>query len=220
MLLAIDTAGPWVSLCAERPGKEPRSARRDTRLDHNETLSLLLSEVLAGLEPPRFSAVAVDVGPGSFTGTRVGVAFALGLAAGWGVPAVPVSTFAMAAELAPADAAEVAVAFPIVRDSWCRAHLERTRTGWREVSVAEVARRDAAAVPSGVPLIVPWGELPGGTAPPAGWIPAQHVLHCAARDSVAARSAERPVRVRYLGPSQAERNYRARLNHDPRRRQG
>jgi tRNA threonylcarbamoyl adenosine modification protein YeaZ len=220
MLLAIDTAGPWVAICAGHPQKGLQGTRRATRLDHNETLSSLLSKVLAGLEPPRFEAVAVDVGPGSFTGTRVGVAFALGLAAGWGIPAVPVTTFAMAAELAPAAAMEVAVAFPIVRDSWCRAHLERAHTGWREVSVAEVTRHDAGAIQAGVPLIVPWGELPGGIAPPAEWNPAQQVLICAARDSVASRSEGRPVRVRYLGPSQAERNFRARHHHNSRRQQG
>ncbi len=36
--------------------------------------------------------VAVAVGPGSFTGLRVGVSYGLGLAIGWGIPIVPLRT--------------------------------------------------------------------------------------------------------------------------------
>jgi tRNA threonylcarbamoyl adenosine modification protein YeaZ len=41
--------------------------------------------------------VAVAVGPGSFTGLRVGVSFGLGLAMGLGVPIVPLSSLALQA---------------------------------------------------------------------------------------------------------------------------
>jgi len=37
----------------------------------------------------KLSKIAVAIGPGSFTGTRVGVSFGLGLAIGLGVPIVP-----------------------------------------------------------------------------------------------------------------------------------
>jgi len=51
-----------------------------------------------GWETP--DAVAVVVGPGGFTGLRVGVAFATGLAAAWGVPVVPVSLYERLAAMA------------------------------------------------------------------------------------------------------------------------
>ncbi|MYA35128.1 MAG: tRNA (adenosine(37)-N6)-threonylcarbamoyltransferase complex dimerization subunit type 1 TsaB [Gammaproteobacteria bacterium] len=52
----------------------------------------------AGLK--RADAVAVVAGPGSFTGTRIGVAVAQGLCAAWDAPAVPLSTLALTAAAA------------------------------------------------------------------------------------------------------------------------
>ncbi|MFT3964312.1 MAG: tRNA (adenosine(37)-N6)-threonylcarbamoyltransferase complex dimerization subunit type 1 TsaB [Sphingobium sp.] len=50
---------------------------------HAEALVPLVEEMLAG---GRADAIAVDVGPGSFTGIRVGIAAARALGFAWGVP--------------------------------------------------------------------------------------------------------------------------------------
>jgi tRNA threonylcarbamoyladenosine biosynthesis protein TsaB len=54
---------------------------------HAETLAPAIARVLelVGLEPADLDAIAVDIGPGLFTGLRVGVATAKGLAQGLGV---------------------------------------------------------------------------------------------------------------------------------------
>lgn len=54
----------------------------------------MVAELLAetGLAAEELGAVAVNVGPGSFTGLRASIAFAAGLAAGAGLPLIPVTT--------------------------------------------------------------------------------------------------------------------------------
>lgn len=60
-----------------------------------ERLLPLLEDLLAeaGLRWGDLAALGVGVGPGNFTGTRIGVAAARGLALGLGVPAVGVTLF-------------------------------------------------------------------------------------------------------------------------------
>ena len=62
---------------------------------HAERLAPMVAEVLneAKLSASDLDGIAVTTGPGSFTGSRLGVSFARGLALATGVPAVGVSVF-------------------------------------------------------------------------------------------------------------------------------
>ncbi len=62
-----------------------------------ERILVLCEEVLAAskLTYQDLTAIAVGVGPGNFTGIRISVSAARGLALGLGIPAIPVSTFEM-----------------------------------------------------------------------------------------------------------------------------
>ena len=100
-LLAIDTSesvARWVGVTEEGP-LDPQEVEAGKKHD-----ILLAPGVRAwldrnGWEKP--DAVAVVVGPGGFTGLRVGVAFATGLAAAFGVPMVPVSLYEKLAAMCP-----------------------------------------------------------------------------------------------------------------------
>lgn len=74
---------------------------------HAERLLPAIAAMLGGREP---DAVLVDCGPGSFTGLRVGLAAAHGLAIGWTVPLSGYSACALLAAMAQADGAPVTAA--------------------------------------------------------------------------------------------------------------
>ncbi|MBO0845468.1 MAG: tRNA (adenosine(37)-N6)-threonylcarbamoyltransferase complex dimerization subunit type 1 TsaB [Nocardioides sp.] len=82
MLLAFDTATPYVTV-ALHDGEAVVSERRsEQRMKHGEQLAPLIEATLAGAGIVRqdLTAVAVGVGPGPFTGLRVGLMTARTLA--------------------------------------------------------------------------------------------------------------------------------------------
>jgi tRNA threonylcarbamoyladenosine biosynthesis protein TsaB len=72
---------------------------------HAERLVPMIAELLDGRRP---ASILVDCGPGSFTGVRVGLAAAQGLAIGWRVPVAGYSSLALLA--VESGEAEVAAA--------------------------------------------------------------------------------------------------------------
>lgn len=90
VLLAIDTAiGSSVALAAD--GEVFEASSEDPR-GHAEAIGGLLGRVFAetGVDPARVTGVVAGIGPGPFTGLRVGIAAAHAFALGRGVPLLPV----------------------------------------------------------------------------------------------------------------------------------
>lgn len=103
IVLAIDTAGTgcYAALYNSAEDTVLGAAGADIGRGHAERLMEFVDAALdaAGMTLQDVQRVAVTVGPGSFTGIRVGVAVARGLALALGVPAVGVSTLsALAAD--------------------------------------------------------------------------------------------------------------------------
>lgn len=99
ILLGIETAAELVGVAlADDDGPLAGTFVRGERR-HAETLAPAIGHVLAqaGLALKALDAVALDVGPGLFTGIRVGVATAQGLAEGLGIGIVPVTSVAVLA---------------------------------------------------------------------------------------------------------------------------
>jgi tRNA threonylcarbamoyl adenosine modification protein YeaZ len=111
LLLAIDSATAACS-AALIDGDEVVAERHElVGRGHAERLVPMIAELLAELPGGRRpDAMLVDCGPGSFTGIRVGLAAAQGLAIGWGIPVAGYSAMALIAAGAARTGEEIAVA--------------------------------------------------------------------------------------------------------------
>ncbi|MBN9241289.1 MAG: tRNA (adenosine(37)-N6)-threonylcarbamoyltransferase complex dimerization subunit type 1 TsaB [Mesorhizobium sp.] len=103
MILAIDCSGNLCAACVydAEVGKELGRNVLDLGKGHAEHLMGAIAGALgeAGIAYADLATIAVSVGPGSFTGLRVGVATARGLALALKIPAIGVTTLeALAAE--------------------------------------------------------------------------------------------------------------------------
>lgn len=95
MLLALDTATPACTAALfDRDGRVLARLDEVMARGHAERLMPLLDRLLHGR---RADSILVGCGPGSFTGLRVGIAAAHGLALGWNVPLHGFPTLALLA---------------------------------------------------------------------------------------------------------------------------
>jgi tRNA threonylcarbamoyladenosine biosynthesis protein TsaB len=115
VVLGFDTATPATAVALLRDGAEPLERRHDPapgeRPQHAARLLPLAREVLAaaGLDWPQVERIGVGVGPGTFTGLRIGVATARALAQASGAELAAVSTLQALAHGARAEAGDRSV---------------------------------------------------------------------------------------------------------------
>jgi tRNA threonylcarbamoyladenosine biosynthesis protein TsaB len=105
-VLALDTSlsGGGAALASE--GRVLAQARLEPGPGFSRRLLPAVEEVLAraGVQRGDLRGLAVTLGPGFFTGLRVGIATAQGMALGLGLPVAGVSSLRLLAEAAPPEA--------------------------------------------------------------------------------------------------------------------
>ncbi len=105
-ILALETSAVCASVAVTEDEKLIAQSFQRSGLTHSATLMPMVSDLLknAGLRLEDMDAIAVAAGPGSFTGVRIGVAAAKGLAWPGDKPCAPCSTLeSMAWPLAHLD---------------------------------------------------------------------------------------------------------------------
>ena len=111
IVVALDTASPATVAGVLRADGSVVEARDDpppgSRGEHASRLLPLIEQALEGTGWSEVERIAVGVGPGGFTGLRIGVATARALAQAHGLPLVPVSSLAALAANADGLAAAV-----------------------------------------------------------------------------------------------------------------
>ena len=97
-ILAIDTSCGAASVAVVESGRAGPLAviSRPMARGHAEALAPMVEEAMRGVEGgfPSLARIAVAVGPGSFTGIRVGLAMARAMGVALAIPVVGVSTLA------------------------------------------------------------------------------------------------------------------------------
>lgn len=94
MILAIETGGPRFSVALLEGTEVVKSIRASADLLHETALAEEAERVLSAcnIEVNQLSAIAVGSGPGSYSGLRIGMAFASGLSFASGVPLISAGT--------------------------------------------------------------------------------------------------------------------------------
>ena len=198
-ILALETTDKVASV-ALLTDSGCREIRIDSPLRHEETVMPAVDELLAkaGLAPANLTTIAVDVGPGSFTGVRIGVCHGNAMALALRLPIVAVNALE-------------AIAFPLLGGKVPVAAIIDARNG--NGYGALYAPDGAVLIPPCAMEIEPFlHSLPEdailtGTGFPGadGALPLADSVARIAAD----RAGERAASPLYLRPSQAERKQKA-----------
>jgi tRNA threonylcarbamoyladenosine biosynthesis protein TsaB len=221
-MLAFDTCFDACSVCVARWSDgvvvELASALERFQTGHAERLVPMIDEAMgrAGATFAELDRLAVTVGPGTFTGTRIGIAAARGLALATGAEVVGASSLAVMAEVAGhelgarAPDEDMAVAVDARRGE---VYVQLFAAGERNASSPMLLTvEDAARLGGGGPLLVVGSgaaavaaaaERAGrpATARLAGLLPTASAL---ARMAAGLAPAEGPLQPLYLRPPDAK----------------
>ena len=99
LLLNIDTSVETASVCLSDNSEQLRLAINDNQKDHAAWLHTAIHDVLRSehVDISNINALAISIGPGSYTGLRIGLATAKGLCYALKIPLICINTLQMMA---------------------------------------------------------------------------------------------------------------------------
>lgn len=173
--LIIETSSRVGQVGVARGDGIVQAAKLDESRRHARDLAATVDRLLQaeGLTPRGLTGVMVGIGPGSYTGLRVGVISAKTLAYATGCRLIAVPTFAAIAEQSPAEAQQVWVIADALQGMVYLQRFDRGNDGWvpgddlRIVPAADELPR----LPTGAWLSGPGVNLYAGKCPQAVVVP-------------------------------------------------
>ena len=216
-VLAIDTALSACSVCVLDGAADREVAAESTLMErgHAEALMPMIQRVVGAVEGgfASIARVAVTVGPGSFTGLRVGVSAARAIAVGLGVPAVGVTTLSAFASPAIGGRDVRVIVAAVIDARHEQVYLQIFGPGGRTlVSPRLAGRRDAVRLigagpvkltGSGADLLLTEARLAGLEIALCDPLPGPDISWVARLGLAANPRAARPVPL-YLKPPDAQ----------------
>jgi tRNA threonylcarbamoyladenosine biosynthesis protein TsaB len=136
VILAVDTSLGTAVALVDPDGRLRASASSPDPLGHAEVIGTLLEQALTAAGTESITHVVEGMGPGPFTGLRIGIATARAFALGRGIPVIPVPSH-FAAALAVIEAESPDTPFAIVTDA-----------RRREVAISVFDGLDADGIPN------------------------------------------------------------------------
>ena len=115
-ILSIETSTSICSIALHTDGEYVDSEVNFGKGAHSELLVRMISELLArtGVSPSQLDSIAVSEGPGSYTGLRIGVSTAKGLAYAWDLPLISIPTMRLLAYAAIEQLGDIDVIIPLL----------------------------------------------------------------------------------------------------------
>lgn len=142
-VIGIETSGRQASVAIAIGGEVFERTLGETGRRHAKTLVSELRDLLSerGVRPHDAAAVGVTVGPGSFTGLRVGVACAKTLAWSCELPICGISTFDVLAAQLPSDMRDAFLVMNAERGELFVSTAQRTDEEWSRSEIEIVDER-------------------------------------------------------------------------------
>lgn len=215
MVLGIDSSTDRLAVGVASAGRIVAEETLATAREHASRIIGLIDTVLseAGLAKTGIEGIAVATGPGSFTGLRIGMAVAKGMALALDVPIIGVSTFEVIARRLRSEYDEFCLAAVVRKGEFylCRIHPQ--------IDIREnIKLVDQDKLPEAV------GSIPVGLVgrQPDGWaeLPVEHIdsgklsvsggeLAGLGAERMAGGETDDPATLEplYVAPSQAERKF-------------
>ena len=146
-ILAIETATQVCAVALLKDSVLIAEKRIHIRNIHARQITQSIDQVLlaSDMEIKDVDALAVSIGPGSFTGLRIGLAIAKGLAMPHDIPVIPVPTFAALALQAPVLNGIVCPLLKAKADEYFAALYEKELTEIRIIKKVTIIKRTELA---------------------------------------------------------------------------